>query len=186
VSVALEPKTPLPLFVSTVSVLSLLFALIKSILPSLLTSAVTTHAGPLPTVSVAFEPKPPVAIVRQHRQRAGILIRGNQIEFAVAVDIRRHNIYRPAARRPDVYADRGIGAKATAAIVRQHRQRAGCTAIRADQINFAVAIDIRRHDPYRPIARPMVVYGELALKPKLPLPLFVSTVNVLRKEIRTD
>ena len=42
-------KPPLPLFVSTDSVLSPTFALIKSTLPSPLTSAATTEKGLLPT-----------------------------------------------------------------------------------------------------------------------------------------
>ena len=67
VSVALEPNTPLPLLVSTVNVLVLRFAQIKSTLPSRLTSAATTERGPLPTVSVALEPKLPPLLVSTMR-----------------------------------------------------------------------------------------------------------------------
>ncbi|MEI9866305.1 MAG: hypothetical protein WDN00_17460 [Limisphaerales bacterium] len=42
-------KPPFPLFVNTVKVASLKFALIKSTLPSPLTSVAMTHCGSLPT-----------------------------------------------------------------------------------------------------------------------------------------
>jgi len=40
--------------------------------------------------------------LRQHRQRVGkwiAFIRADQIESAIAVDIRRHNTFRPTAHR---------------------------------------------------------------------------------------
>ena len=61
--VALEPKKTLPLLVNTVNPPSgypLVFAVIKSNLPSPLTSAATTQGGVWPTLYTALEPKSPL------------------------------------------------------------------------------------------------------------------------------
>ena len=61
-SVTLATKPPLPLLVSTVNVFASWLALIKSTLPSPLTSAAATNIAPI-TVSVALEPKPPLPLL---------------------------------------------------------------------------------------------------------------------------
>ena len=55
-------KPPLPLFVNTVRVLALKFALIKSDRPSPLTSADVTHAGTVPTAGEEASTKPPLPL----------------------------------------------------------------------------------------------------------------------------
>ena len=81
--------------------------------------------------------------VHQYRHRPIKIIRGDQIQFAIAVKIRRNDV-RLIAR-----AERGIVAKTTAAIVGKYYQLIISTTATgagspADQIHAAIAAEIPR------------------------------------------
>ncbi len=156
--------------VSTVSVWTLAFALIKSIKPELLTSTTATDSGPLPTVNVVdVMAKPPLPLFVYIVSVSVPSFAPDQINLAISIDVHRRD-------RPWLAAN-AVGAgerEAAAAVVGVDRQRVEQFCIRANQIHLAVAVDIRCDD--RPGVCAHGIGRRASMKP--PLPLFVNTESV--------
>src|SRR5262249_29614796 len=119
-------------------------ALIKSALPSPLTSAATTEIVSGLTGSEEASAKPPLPLLISTESVA-------PREFALIRSTLPSPLTSATATEegPPATLGRGRRAKPAVAVIGKHRERAG-REVRANQIHLSMAVDIRRRDRRRP------------------------------------
>ena len=141
---------PLPVFVKTERVPSLLLAVVMSTHPSPLRSAIAIETGCAPTEYVAFDPKSPVPVFVKTKTVPSPEIRADQIDPPVTVEVGCGDESWRVARlvnRP--------GTEAPAAVVRHHRQRV-VRGVSGYKIQPAIAVHIGGGDAIWKVAHPRV------------------------------